>query len=408
MAAAAATLVAVPAWWLAVRWGLWAGITLVALVTGMSAWLIWRATIAPLEQLQHGLQLVAAGQINALAGDYGPGRVGEIAAKLQLILERDRVAEGERARLVSQMRSMLEHATVGLVITVDRKIEIVSRAFWVMFGYQEHEMLGQPGRLIYPSDQAYAEIGPRVGAAFAERGQFDAEIQMVRKDGSLFWCQMMGRPVDPSNMSAGTMWVLFDISDMRAQRERLEWASSHDSLTGLANRAAFERALDRVLEEGRLGLRHRGVAAVLLLDLDRFKQVNDSGGHAAGDQVLRDIAGLMTRRRRQDDVAARLGGDEFAILLDNCDTAHAVAVAESLCTLVRDYQLAFGGSLYSVGVSIGVVAINPRVGTRESLLAAVDAACYEAKKGGRGRVCVAGTPAAPLSSAGPRQASDST
>lgn len=332
----------------AARWGLWLPSTLAALATGGGTWFLFRRA-----------------------------------------LRRDQATAAEHARLVSQMRSMLEHATVGLVITIDRRMVIVSRAFWTMFGYEEHEMLGQPGRLIYASDESYAEIGPRVGKAFAERGQFDTEIQMMRKDGSLFWCQLMGRPVDPGNMSAGTMWVLYDISEMRAQREQLEWASSHDSLTGLANRAAFERALDRLLEQQRAG-EHKGGAAVLLMDLDRFKQVNDTGGHAAGDRLLRDVAGLMTGRLRQTDVVARLGGDEFAVLLDNCDEAHAMDIAESLRRQVGEYRLGWAGRTYSVGVSIGVLSI--REGSpagREAVLAAADAACYQAKHQGRDKVCAA-------------------
>jgi diguanylate cyclase (GGDEF)-like protein/PAS domain S-box-containing protein len=351
---------------------------------------------APAAGLAVGLVVMAAGHAVVQWGSWWPALLAALATGgctwffFRRALDQKQSTAAEHARLVSQMRSMLEHATVGLVITIDRRMVIVSRAFWTMFGYEEHEMLGQPGRLIYASDESYADIGPRVGKAFAERGQFDTEIQMMRKDGSLFWCQLMGRPVDPKNMSAGTMWVLYDISDMRAQREQLEWASSHDSLTGLANRAAFERALDRLLEQLRQGERKAG-AAVLLMDLDRFKQVNDTGGHAAGDQLLRDIAALMTGRLRQSDVVARVGGDEFAVLLDNCDSAHAMEIAESLRRLVSDYRLAWAGQAHSVGVSIGVQPIGEGVClTREQVLAAADAACYEAKHAGRGRVCAAG------------------
>lgn len=350
---------------------------------------------APIAAAAMGLVVLVAGDARARWDTWLPVAFAALAAGVvawdffRRVLRRDRSTAAEHARLVSQMRSMLEHATVGLVITIDRKMVIVSRAFWTMFGYEEHEMLGQPGRLIYASDESYADIGPRVGKAFAERGQFDTEIQMMRKDGSLFWCQLMGRPVDPKNMSAGTMWVLYDISDMRARREQLEWASSHDSLTGLANRAAFERTLDRLLDQLRDGTRRVG-AAVLMIDLDRFKQVNDTGGHAAGDQLLRDISALMTGRLRQTDMVARLGGDEFAVLLDNCDEAHAMDIAESLRKLIGEYRLDWSNGTHSVGASIGVLAVGAGCAIgRDVLMTAADAACYEAKRGGRDKVCAA-------------------
>jgi diguanylate cyclase (GGDEF)-like protein/PAS domain S-box-containing protein len=292
-------------------------------------------------------------------------------------------ADADHARLVSQMRAVLEHASVGLVITIERRMVIVSRAFCRMFGYDEAELIGQPGRLIYPSDEAYADVGPALVKQFAERGQFDAELQMRRRDGSLFWCQVTGRPVDPGSAAAGTMWVLFDISDMRAQREQLQWASSHDPLTGLANRAGFHHALDQLLV--RQPVPGRGRGAVLLLDLDHFKAVNDNGGHAAGDQLLCDLGAVMMRRVRQSDLVARLGGDEFAVLLDQCDLNAALQIADGIRGQIADYRLDWRGTAFAVGVSIGVVAIEPD-STRQAVLERADAACYAAKRAGRNAV----------------------
>jgi len=351
------------------------------------------------------LMLGALGGLQAFAGwpvwlPVGSGAVAAVlaglwpspaAASLPPVAPLLPTGQADHDRLLSQMRSILEYASVGLVITVDRRMVIVSRAFCTMFGYDEAQLIGQPGRLIYPSDEAYAEVGPRVVQAFAERGQFDAEMQMMRRDGGLFWCQVTGRPVDRHNPAAGTMWVLYDVTAQRHQRERLEWASSHDPLTGLLNRAGFDSVLQRLVAPAATlpGQPAAPGAALLVLDLDRFKQVNDSAGHAAGDQLLRDLAALMTRRLRQGDVVARLGGDEFAVLLQDCSVDGALSVAHGLREQVRSFRLQWQGELHAVGVSIGVLNFRPGRGDALGLLTAADNACYEAKKAGRDAVRLA-------------------
>src|SRR5262249_38173140 len=125
---------------------------------------------------------------------------------------------------------------------------------------------------------------------------------------------------------------------------------------------------------------------VMLLDLDFFKAVNDSGGHAAGDALLHELSALMAKRLRRSDLLARFGGDEFAALLVDCDRDTALKVAESIRQQVAHYRLLWQGMSYGVGVSIGVVEVTPAHADRAAVMAAADDACYEAKGAGRNQV----------------------
>lgn len=320
---------------------------------------------------------------------HGRGEVGELARVLEAVEQRARAGARDRAELVQQMRSVLAQASVGILFTRDRQMVLVSQTLCRMLGYDERELIGRPARALYPSDEAYAAIGPQVGAAFARREQFDTELQFVKRDGSLLWVRLMGRPVEHDNPGLGTIWIVDDVGEMRHRREQLAWASSHDWLTGLTNRPAFEQALEQHVNDRRPSAGGRPFC-VLALDLDRFKAVNDQSGHAAGDALLREVSALMSNRLRRGDIVARIGGDEFAAVLHDCDLATAMLVAQSICDQVAGYELVWGDRRHSVGVSIGVAEGGAAARSAAELMAAADAACYEAKKTGRGRACAAG------------------
>lgn len=315
----------------------------------------------------------------------GHGEVGELARVLESVEQRARAGARDQAQLAQQMRSVFEQASVGILLTIDRKMVLVSQTLCRMLGYSEEEMIGRSARILYPSDEAYAEIGPQVGAVFARREQFDTELQFVRHDGSLLWVRLMGRPVEIDNPAAGTIWIIDDVGEMRRRREQLHWASTHDSLTGLMNRQAFEQALEQHVNDRRPSTSWRPFC-LLALDLDRFKAVNDTSGHAAGDALLREVSALMENRLRRGDMVARVGGDEFAAVLHDCNLGTAVAVAQSICEQVENYELAWGDAQHRVGVSIGVVQSDESFKSGAQMMAAADAACYEAKKAGRGQV----------------------
>jgi diguanylate cyclase (GGDEF)-like protein len=211
---------------------------------------------------------------------------------------------------------------------------------------------------------------------------FSEEIEFVRRDGSRFWGQLLGAPVSPHDAGAGTIWTLGDVSEERSKRNALSWAATHDALTNIANRQEFENQLATHLADRR----RREAACVLYVDLDGFKAVNDAAGHAAGDQLLRDVAALLLARIRSIDLAARLGGDEFAVLLRACSLPTALNVAEQIRARIDAHALAWQGRHFHVGVSIGVVQIEDTYNDVASVIAAADAACYAAKHAGRNAV----------------------
>ena len=237
--------------------------------------------------------------------------------------------------LLAKMRAVMAKAPVGIAFTRNRRFELVSDEFNRLLGYEGSGLDGEAARLIYPSDEFYQGLGTRVAAAFGMGRVFAEEIEFVRRDGSRFWGQLLGAPVSRHDAGAGTIWTLGDISEERRKRNALSWAATHDALTNIANRQEFETRLAEHLADRR----RRDVACVLYVDLDGFKAVNDSAGHAAGDQLLRDIAVLLLARIRSIDLAARLGGDEFAILLQACSLPTALNVAEQIRARVDAHSL---------------------------------------------------------------------
>ncbi|MBC7831513.1 MAG: GGDEF domain-containing protein, partial [Hyphomicrobium sp.] len=166
------------------------------------------------------------------------------------------------------------------------------------------------------------------------------------------------------------------------ERDALSWAATHDALTRVANRQSFESVLAEQLSERR---RHESACA-LFIDLDGFKPVNDSAGHAAGDQLLKDVASIVRSRIRADDVVARLGGDEFGVLLRRCTLESALDIAESIRARVEAHTMQWDGARFQVRTSIGVVHIDAAFKDVASVIASADAACYAAKRSGRNAV----------------------
>ncbi|HET9463434.1 MAG TPA: diguanylate cyclase, partial [Thiobacillus sp.] len=164
---------------------------------------------------------------------------------------------------------------------------------------------------------------------------------------------------------------------------RLVYQASHDALTGLINRREFEQRLERTLQSAlQQGREH----ALCYMDLDQFKVINDSCGHAAGDELLRQLALLLKGHLRERDTLARLGGDEFALLLENCSIPDALEVADMFRAEVQRFRFKSGDRIFAIGMSVGMVAINRDSSTAASLLSAADAACFVAKDRGRNQI----------------------
>lgn len=189
----------------------------------------------------------------------------------------------------------------------------------------------------------------------------------------------------PEGQVMGGVLVMRDVTEAREMQRRLVWQADHDDLTGLVNRRAFEDTLARILHSKRAS---DHPFSLLFMDLDRFKQVNDLGGHAAGDELLRQLSRIMQARMRETDLLARLGGDEFALVLPACPPNVAERIAGLIRESIAAHRLLWEGRTYQVGVSIGVVHVPPDWETLDECLAVADKCCYQAKAAGRNQVFV--------------------
>ncbi len=181
----------------------------------------------------------------------------------------------------------------------------------------------------------------------------------------------------------GAVLVFRDVTKSRAYAREIEYQATHDPLTGLINRREFDNHLGKVLERmAEPEARH----VLMFLDLDKFKQINDALGHAAGDKLLQQLTRLMGKSLRQRDFLSRRGGDEFAVLLENCDAEKGNQIAEKLLDTVNNYSLQWEGEEYKVGVSIGLTMLSADDKSVDAVLDRADIACYQAKHKGRNRI----------------------
>jgi diguanylate cyclase (GGDEF)-like protein/PAS domain S-box-containing protein len=206
---------------------------------------------------------------------------------------------------------------------------------------------------------------------------------LVSRDGQEHAIRDSAAPIrGRSGEIEGAVLVVQDVSQLRALEREMTYLARHDPLTGLINRREFEHQLDAVLASARRGRRH----ALCYLDLDEFKLVNDTCGHGAGDELLKQLTSLLSTQVREGDTLARLGGDELGVILRDCPLASALEVAEKLRATVRRFRFTWEGRAFEMGASIGVVPVEPDSGSRDRILSAADSACYVAKEEGRNRV----------------------
>ena len=215
---------------------------------------------------------------------------------------------------------------------------------------------------------------------------WDVEYRTITSKGNEIYVHELGEPVfDQQGTLVRSFGTLQDITDRKRIEEQLSYQASHDALTGLINRREFEIRAQRLLSTIK---RDQSEHALCFMDLDQFKIVNDTCGHIAGDEMLRQLSSLLTSTARHRDTVARLGGDEFGVLIEHCSLDDARRVANLLQKAVQDYQFTWQEHSFKVGVSIGLVAITQATTNLTDLLKQADAACYMAKDKGRNRIHV--------------------
>jgi len=339
------------------------------------------AIAAANQGMRNGFLLIGAGGILALlAGIVIAMLVIRIVAATEAKLEHEK-----------ELAQVTLHSIVDGVITTDAAgcVEYLNPVAEQYLGWTSAQASGKPLSQIYRvlderSGKAIDPL-PLTQAAAATEAELVA-VRLVDRNGRECPVRYSHAPILGRDGTVHGMIVVFhDVSQLRAMSQQLLWQASHDALTGLVNRREFERRLTELIETAATQRREH---ALLFMDLDNFKAVNDTCGHSAGDELLRQLTAIMLTRMRGSDTLARLGGDEFGALLESCPVDQALRIANGLRETVREFRFVWEGKTFSVGVSVGLVPIDAASADVNQVLATADACCYDAKNRGRDRVQV--------------------
>ena len=327
----------------------------------------------------------------------------------------------EKQRLIAALtereelfRSIFDGAAIGIGLAdMSGRIVTVNPALAQMLGYKQVEMNGKPfTNFIHPDDQYLDETEELYqGMVSGNRDYYQMEKQYITKKGETRWTNLTVSLVRGGHqLPQYSLSMVQDITerkqtekelkrhrenlqDLVAERtaeiaqanQQLSWQATHDELTQLINRRAFAECLAVAVLDAQQNLKQH---ALCYLDLDRFKIVNDTCGHQAGDELLCQISELFQSRCRKVDAVARLGGDEFAILLYDCSLVQAQRIAQDILSKINDYKFRWQEKYFSIGVSIGLVTITHNSPDPEAVLVTADTACYAAKRQGRNQICI--------------------
>jgi len=307
---------------------------------------------------------------------YLDGKVAGAVASFRDITQRHRAEERLR-----QAATVFENTDQGIIVAdAGRQIVAVNRAFTEITGYSADEVVGRNPSLLQ-SGQHDRAFYTRLWRTLNRTRQWRGEIWNRRKNGEMYpaW-QSISLVTDDSGRLSNYIAIFSDISALKASEQRLDHLAHHDALTGLPNRLLLDAKLDQILE---LAKRNRNKVALLFLDLDRFKLINDTMGHSHGDELLRTIAERLKGSVRAEDTVARLGGDEFVIVLAEIKrSGDAAVLAEKILKAVST-PVRLGGQEIVTSTSIGISLFPDDGDNHADLLKTADAAMYHAKESGR-------------------------
>jgi len=294
------------------------------------------------------------------------------------------------SRSKRQAQYTLESISEGVITTDnDGRIDYMNLAAETLVGTNRDDASGHRiGELFQLVDDADRRpLGDPVDRCLAMRRRVNMgrRAVLVTIDGEHeHSVELTASPVrGPSNSISGTVVVFHDVGELRGLTRKMSYQATHDPLTGLINRREFERRLDEAMDSAHA---EEAVHMLFYMDLDRFKAVNDSCGHMAGDNMLREVAALIKDQVRDSDFVGRLGGDEFGSLLIGCPIDKARQIATDICNAIADYRFVWKDKIFNIGISVGLVEISHASGTLQDVMSAADSACYMAKQQGRGQV----------------------
>jgi len=296
------------------------------------------------------------------------------------------------SRSKRQAQYTLESIAEGVITTDnDGRVDYMNQSAESLIGTNRDDAAGHRiGELFTLVDDADRRpLGDPVERCLAMRRRVNMgrRAVMVSTDGEQeHSIEITASPIrGPGSSISGTVVVFHDVGELRGLTRKMSYQATHDPLTGLINRREFERRLDEAMDSAHS---EEATHMMFYMDLDRFKAVNDSCGHLAGDNMLREVANLIKEQVRDSDFVGRLGGDEFGALLIGCPIEKARQLASDVCNAVADYRFVWKDKIFNIGISIGLVEISHVSGSLQDVMSAADSACYVAKQQGKGKVHV--------------------
>ncbi|TFH85410.1 diguanylate cyclase [Billgrantia azerbaijanica] len=370
----------------------WAWLAVAVLLLASISWLVERL-LSPLQRLERQIAEVGAGQRRYLALSTQMGELRQVANTFNQ-LEHERLSALDHLReREAFLDAVLASTPVGVFVAdLEGRLTYMNPALRELLGLAPKSRTRDWWERIHPNDRQGTEDLWR--HALTTGSDFVRQLRYLSDREGTLWLEVHASQVRGSDQPLGFVGMVKDITERRQQEALQRWEAEHDPLTGLLNRRGFERRLEEALAE----CTKTGTPSVLILfDLDHFKPINDEGGHALGDEMLRRIAQVVAWEVRRSDHVARQGGDEFAVLLPSCTLKQATGIAESLRQAVCDVEVTHEGREYRVTLSIGVAALQEEDESIEAVLGRADEACYRAKAEGRNAVVITSTGASQIS-----------
>ncbi|HHL0032497.1 diguanylate cyclase [Enterobacter mori] len=313
---------------------------------------------------------------------------GEVERLLGINMDMTEVKQLNEALFQEKERLHITLDSIGEAVictNIDMNVTFMNPVAEKMSGWPQTEAIGQP--ILRVLHITFGENGPlmeNIHSGDMSRSDIEQDVVLNCRNGGSFDIHYSITPLSTlDGHNIGSVLVIQDVTESRKMLRQLSYSASHDALTRLANRVSFENHLKRLLQTVQeTHQRH----ALVFIDLDRFKAVNDTAGHAAGDALLRELSSLMLTMLRSSDVLARLGGDEFGLLLPDCNLESARYIAGRLINTINNYHFTWEGRLHRIGASAGITLIDESNHQAAEVMSQADIACYASKNSGRGVV----------------------
>lgn len=342
----------------------------------------------PITRMSQALKAEAAGVTNIELPESSINEARDLVSAFDDMRAQVHARQAEVESREQRLRSIMDNTAEGIV-TFDEHghVENWNQAAYQLFGWSEQEIAGLEFKQLISNTTPDANAPPAGPDIFNIAQCVGREIEVIgrHKNGLGFPLAMkVGRMVLDGKIKYTAL--LANIAERKALMENLRKLAEHDDLTGLYNRTYFHSELERTVDRAKRSTKTQ--CALMYIDLDNFKYLNDTLGHAAGDRLLVEIARILNSRSRRSDVVARLGGDEFIVLLNDTSPELIMPTAESFRHCLADYVFHYEGRTVDIGCSIGVSMINANTSSGGQVMSEADVACHFAKRGGRNRVHV--------------------